>query len=169
MNIEKSNAMKEFKQNQESSDIKQSETWSEFEPEIQINGIEGLLRNWNAEVDDEGNIIRTVRERKKVVMPHIEKRATIILRGGLYNYGSRVGAGEEYIKKIPDEKNTDNFSKTYFALQKLVDEGILTSPITGNDGPTLNDFFWETTKQMSVSELISLIQEKTELVVEKSK
>lgn len=149
---------------------KEQERWEEFEPNIRISGIPALIRNWNVEVDEQGNIIKTMQERRKTILPRIEKHALIILCGNHYGYGGHVqkeGGQKEYIKKIPQENEENVFSKTYFALQKLVSEGILTTPETGNDAPTLNDFIWQTTKPMETAELVFIIRQKTGLSIEK--
>ena len=167
-----------------------SQEWSDFEPHVRINGIDGLLRSWIVAVDDKDKVIKTQKDRQRVLMPRTEKRALIMLNGGSYGYGGYIDTGEEekssietaetlkdkikrrfrktrtqvirgkYIEKIPQQEDADEFSKAYFALQKLVQQGVLTPPVTGNDGPTLNDFFWESTRPVEVSELVKLFRER---------
>ena len=163
---------------------------SEYASQIRQKGNTLININMPGAVDDKGKVIKTQKDSQRVLMPRTEKRVLIMLNGGSYGYGGYIDTGEEekssietaetlkdkikrrfrktrtqvirgkYIEKIPQQEDADEFNKVYFALQKLVQQGVLTPPVTGNDGPTLNDFFWESTRPMEVSELVKLFRER---------
>lgn len=169
--------------------------WSSFEPSVRLNGVDGLLRTTYRYIQDreEKNVKDEVTGSPKteqcalVILnggkfrygSHIptgeEETYTLEMQETLKDkLKKRLGRPRtkefkrpKFIERYPKKEDTDEFSRTYFTLQKLVETGVLMPPTTGDDAPTLNEFFWYTTRPMEVAELVNLLK-KSGIEIEKA-